>query len=166
MGWFEDIWNAISTPPGSTAPILAPDTIRTPAELLVLPVVDDSDAPEDIARAKRFLAVEAALLGGIVAAPAAYVAYTSSKKRKSAKKRKGEERVLSELSDASTRATSLLSAFGPAFAIPATYITVQGLENAKYISKGLGDAVQTMLTASAAAGLVGGIAGMMPFLKK
>jgi len=131
------------------------------------PVTDDSEAPVDIARAKRFLLAEAALLGGIVAAPAAYVAYTGYKKRKSAKKRKQEDKVLTELSHASTRATTLLSAFGPAFAIPATYITVQGLENAKYISKGLGDAVQTLLTMSAAAGLVGGVAGMaLPFLKK
>lgn len=38
----EDIWNAISTPPGSTTPILDPESIRTPEEVLeedIIPAV-------------------------------------------------------------------------------------------------------------------------------
>lgn len=129
--------------------------------------VDDSDDPQDVYRAKKFLAAEAMILGSVVAAPAIYKLATGSKKRKSARTKKREEAIATELSHASTRASTMLAAFGPAFAIPATYITVQGLENAKYISKGLGDAVQGLLTASAAAGLVGGAVGAaLPFLKK
>lgn len=44
MGILEDIWNAISSPPGSTTPILAPDTIRSPEEVLeeeIIPIVTE-----------------------------------------------------------------------------------------------------------------------------
>ena len=128
--------------------------------------VDDGSTPEDVASARKFLLAEAALLGGVVAAPAMYALYRAASKPAKGKKRAAADTMSLELSHASTRATTLLSAFGPAFAIPATYITVQGLENAKYITKGLGDAVQALLTASAAAGLVGGVAGVITGLKK
>ena len=48
----DDIWNAISTPPGSTTPILAPDDIRTPEEVLneeIIPALTEPGAiPESI----------------------------------------------------------------------------------------------------------------------
>lgn len=52
MGILEDIWNAISSPPGSTTPILAPDTIRSPEEVLeeeIIPsIVTPGFIPETI----------------------------------------------------------------------------------------------------------------------
>ena len=124
-----------------------------------VPVDERDKTPADVKSARNFLFAELAILTGLVAAPAVYMA--ASGKRRGKKRTKREERMVGELSNSSTRAAAELSAFGPAFAIPATYITIQKLEDAGYITKGLGDGVQALLAASATAGLVGGISSLL-----
>lgn len=177
MGILEDIWRAITSGGGDPDIILKPDEPTVGDELIqdvkdTLGVDDSARAKkaQDILDAKKFLAAEAVILGIVIGAPIGYAAYSafSSPPRKKRTKAQiaRDERMFEAFSNASTRASSVLASFGPSFAIPATYITVQKLEDAEYITKGLGDAVQTILTTAAAAGLVGSISNMAtPIIK-
>jgi len=119
---------------------------------------DAPTSPENVQSARRFLAAEALLLGGIVAAPAAYALLAPRKGKRA--KAYGETTPL--VNDASNRAVALLAAFGPAIALPAAYITVQKMEGAGLISKGLGDGAQGLMTAMATGGLLGTVAKLIP----
>jgi len=160
--WFSDWWSFLTTPgskivgdlvkdagpydplpsqPGESTPWYAP--------------ANKGDAPDttgDVVAAKKFLMIEAAILGGIVAAPFVYRAALGSRKGKRAK---ADDKLLAELDMSSNRATTLLAALGPAVVFPLTYITVQKMEGAQIISKGLGDAVQSLMTAMAVAPVAG-----------
>ncbi len=110
-----------------------------------------------------FLVYEAAILGGIVAAPLIYRAAVG---RKKGKKGKVNAEMAKDFDDASNRAVALLSVLGPAFAFPTAYITVQGLENRGIITKKLGNDVQMLLTAAAAGPAISGFSGALSSLIK
>ena len=97
------------------------------------------------------------LLGGmlaVAAAPTLYRAATASSRGKRGA-RHGE--IASSLESSSNRAVSLLGAFAPVVALPATYIAVDELENRGIISGPLGDDVQTLLGAMAGGQLLTGL---------
>lgn len=196
MGWLEDIvswftWTPTDLPSsdelsGDPVPYQEPESVTLPIEsafdvlgdmitgditlsdVATPPVLLNGDGPpSDTWKAKKFLMGEALVLGACVGAPAMYAAYAAGPGRKGKKRRAQEDKVLQELSHASTRMSNLMSSWGAAFAVPASYITVQQLEDAQYITRDLGNAVQTLLTASAAAGLASSMTSIaLPFLKK
>jgi hypothetical protein len=126
---------------------------------------ESPSTPEEIsdskARATRFLLAEGAILAGAVALPAAYIAYKGQKKGKKAKRAAKDDKMLLAMNDASNRAVSLLAAIGPAVLLPVSYITVQKLEDAGVITKGLGDATQTLMTVAAAGQVASGIGSIV-----
>ena len=158
--WFDDIIYFLThgaTPPSTSPYYTPPGTPSVPGVSYPAPSVE-YEAEPDFA-AKRLLLFEAGVLGAIVAAPALYAAYNA---RKGPKKRQtnilGDGTYLG-LEGASNRAVSLLAALAPAFALPLTYITVQALEDCKYIRSGVGNTVQTVIVGGALAPAVGNIIG-------
>ena len=109
---------------------------------------------ESVAAARKFLIYEGVILGA-AAMPALY-ALSLRKKRKL---KPGEERLGVALENASNALGTLtVTAFAaPAIAAGLTYLTVQKLEDAEYITKGLGDGIQTLMAVAAAGPAVAGI---------
>jgi hypothetical protein len=118
------------------------------------PAYDNGTTPEQQAAAKRFLAIEGLVLG-VAAAPALY-AFTLRRKRKL---KAGEERLGVALENAATGVSApvVTALASPAIAAAFAYLTVQKLEDAGYIQKGLGDAIQTLMAVSAAGPAISGI---------
>ena len=116
--------------------------------------------PVTRAKAIYFLLGEAAILGGIAAAPTLYKALRKTR-GKGSRRGKRDAEVSDSLEGASHRATTILAALAPAIGLPLAYITVQQLENANVITKGLGDGVQTMIAAGAVAPAIGGVASLI-----
>jgi len=160
MGWLDDLWYYITTPGWKLAGLKDPLSPLGQADFpgLFPPGLDPSESEKDDSTkegelaAKKFLYTEAAILTGIVAAPALYRYATGRSRGKRAKR---DAAVAAELDNASNRAVTLLAALGPAVAFPLTYITIQKMEGAKIISKGLGDGVQGLMTAMAVAPVAG-----------
>jgi len=163
MSWIQDFidWatgsgssygaNALPSYPGDTGLVSDPMAAAPPPIPPGETETDTSTRAGELA-AKKFLYTEAAILGGICAAPALYRYATARSKGKRAKR---DALMALELDNASNRAVTLLAALGPAVVFPATYITIQKMERAKIISKGLGDAVQSLMTAMAVAPVAG-----------
>jgi hypothetical protein len=110
--------------------------------------------PESVAAAKKFLVAELALLS-LAAAPAVYALSLRKKKKLKA----GEERLGVAMENASSALGTLTvtALAAPAVAAGITYITVQKLEDAEYITKGLGDGIQTLMAVAAAGPAIAGI---------
>ena len=146
---FSLLASAITGEAPTLAPIIGPE-----------PKTTDGGTAEDAIRARNQLAL---LTGGtiaIIGAPAIYAA--SLKLRKGRKKRIMTEKDIMfgrSLENASTQATGLLMTglAAPAIAAVTAYILVQKLEDAKVITKGLGNATQGLLTVAAAGPAIQGI---------
>ena len=109
-----------------------------------------------------FILGTAAVLGGMVAAPLLYKAYTSRLRGKKAKR----AAVLgAEVETASNRAVMVAASLLPALGLPIAYIGIQELEARGTISKGLGDSVQALIAAGAVAPAIGGITGLISKVK-
>ena len=103
---------------------------------------------------------------GLLALLAAGPLYRMSAPQKGSRKRsKGytyDEKVADSLDAASVNATRVLASLAPAMGIPISYIGVQMMEDHDMITKGLGDAVQTLITTAAAGQLATGLGGLIP----
>ena len=82
--------------------------------------------------------------------------------RKAAKGFKYDEKVGDSLDAMSANAVRLMASVGPAIGLPASYIGVQMMEDHDMITKGLGDAVQTLITTAAAGGVANLVAKLIP----
>ena len=163
MGLFEDLLTApldfvnslirgVEIASGTDIPILdkAPST------------VDDEPTDRQIAKARRDLAIMLAAPFLLVpAVPAAYALYKGRKRPSKRRTAESEERIGVALENASNASSTLIQTAlaAPVVAAAYTYIAVQKAETGKLISKGLGDAVQTLLAAGAVAPAIGGIIG-------
>lgn len=120
---------------------------------------EDNKKIADVAVARRQLKNFLITGGLIVGVPIAYAAVVAATRKKGAKITPQQEMVGRTLENASSQATGLcLTALAsPVIAAAASYILVQKMEDAEYISKGLGNAAQTLLTVSAAGPAIQGI---------
>ena len=123
------------------------------------PKTTDSGTDDDANLARAQLVKFSALVVGLLAAPAVYAAYKLQKRGKKQKLSESEERLGVSLENASTQATGVLmtSLAAPAISTAVAYIIVQKLEDAKIITKGLGNATQGLLTVAAAGPAIQGI---------
>lgn len=122
------------------------------------PATTDTGTVADAYKAQSQLVKFLAILGAVVAAPAAY-ALSVQKRRRKRDLTKKEVVVGSALENASTQATGVImtALAAPAISTAVAYILVQKMEDAKWISKGLGDATQGLLTVAAAGPAIQGI---------
>ena len=146
---------------GQPAPVSWQDMFK-PAGLLQ-PLTNEEAGSEDKYIRADFLFWEAAELGSIVAAPALYAAYTA---RRKGKRKKRDDRILTELNDSSNRAVGLLASIGPAIGFPMAYMTVQCLETRGVISKGLGNTVQTLMAGAVVGQAASSITGLIGAVKR
>jgi heme/copper-type cytochrome/quinol oxidase subunit 2 len=118
-----------------------------------------TDSPENEAVARKQLAVVGVAALALVSAPALYIAYKASSKGKKRKMNEKELMYGQTLENASTQATGVLmtALAAPALSTAAAYILVQKLEDAKFITRGLGNATQGLLTVAAAGPALQGI---------
>lgn len=125
------------------------ETTRTPG----------TSTEQEAAIAKTDLALVGAGILGCIAAPAIYASYKGVGKRRKKKLTDKEMLIGRSLENASSQATGLLmtALAAPAIATASAYILVQKLEDAKIITKGLGDATQGLLTVAAAGPALQGI---------
>lgn len=128
-----------------------------------VPEGTDGGTAADAERARYQLA---ALLGGalvVTAAPAMYAAAISGKGKRKRKLTDKEAMLGKSIENASQQATGVLmtALASPAISAVASYLIIQKLEDGRLISKGLGDAAQTLLTVSAAGPAIQGIGGMV-----
>lgn len=148
-----DIWRNPADPTGSLKHY--GDEHESPAP--------GTDSMENVIKSRNQLAVLLAGGAAVVALPALYVAY---KGRKKGKKRKWTDEQLmmgTSLENASQSATGLLMTMmaAPAISTAVAYIIVQKLEDARIISRGLGNATQGLLTVAAAGPAIQGIGGIV-----
>lgn len=163
MGWLEALLTAVS-------PVYAAATGRLSFFSPLLGMAEDldgalgggGDEKDRIAVADRWFTTLAVGGLGIASAPVLYKAFATPKK---GKRRKDHDSMVESIDDASRRATTLLAALLPAIGLPIAYISVQALEEKKVIDKSLGDAVQTLIAAGAAAPAIGGVASLMAKVK-
>jgi hypothetical protein len=176
MTFWDDLWKELSDAPkhlswltggGLQTPFEAtgaptPETVQKNLEAGLAPGTDlywpEGIKPVDNESkdvwAAGWLRVMFGIPVAILGAPIAYKAITSGYKGKRAQK---ASEVGESLENASTRAVTLASAYLPAFGLPVAYITVQAMEKKGYITKGLGDAVQSLIAAGAVAPAIGGV---------
>ena len=116
-----------------------------------------------VAEARRELYLFLVAAGIIVAAPFIYAVAVAATRKKGAPITPQQEMLGKTLENASSQATGLATTAlaSPVIAAAASYILVQKLEDAEYISKGLGNAAQTLLTVSAAGPAIQGIGGIV-----
>jgi len=112
-----------------------------------------TDSTETQARTKTQLGILGAAVLALIAAPALYSASSKRKLKES------DIRTGVALENASAQATGVLmtSLAAPAISTAVAYILVQKLEDAGYISRGLGNATQGLLTVAAAGPAIQGI---------
>jgi len=112
---------------------------------------DTGPSPELIAKTQKQLLIGTIAGLGLVAAPAIY-AMTRKKLKKARKLTPREEMIGVTVEHASSAATQLLavSLASPAIAAAGAYILIQKLEDAAIISRGLGNATQSLMTVAAA----------------
>ena len=170
LDWLED-WAWWAQSPKYGVPWDVPSATPTPEksvfDLPATPPPPKSDFPDlglgggggasDKSKAKMFLLAEFAGIAAIAAAPVLYRAYKGQKGLKNAKKQAQADKIASSLDASSERMLGLLGKLGPYAAIPAAYITVQALEDAEYITRGVGNAVQTIMAGSVGTDLLGNI---------
>ena len=124
---------------------------------------EDNKKIADVAMARRELYLFLVAAGMIVAAPVVYAVAVAATRKKGAPITPQQEMLGKTLENASSQATGLATTAlaSPVIAAAASYILVQKLEDAEYISKGLGNAAQTLLTVSAAGPAIQGIGGIV-----
>lgn len=158
----------------AAAAILPSDRVLTPsgfAEDLVEKVaadlgIDGSDDIPKTAVSRYWLYAGAGLIALLAAGPiyrlAATQAHTTPKKgsRKRSKAYTFNEQTAASLDAASLNATRVIASLAPAVALPVSYIGVQMMEDHGMITKGLGDAVQTLITVSASGQALSGVASL------
>jgi type II secretory pathway pseudopilin PulG len=98
-------------------------------------------------------------LVALLGAGAMYRLATAPRKGKKASKR--DEDLAMALDATSANATRVIAALAPVAAFPAAYIGVQMMEDHGMITKGLGNAAQTLMTGQVAGGLLGTIAKLV-----
>jgi hypothetical protein len=104
------------------------------------------------------------LAGGLITGvPAAYALYTLATTKKGEKLSPRKEMMGRSLENFSSQATgaAITALASPVIATAAAYILIQKLEDAEYISRGLGNAAQTLLTVAAAGPAISGIGGIV-----
>ena len=113
----------------------------------------------DVAQARRQLNLFLLAGGLIVGVPIVYAAAVAATRKKGAPITPQQEMLGKTFENASQQATGLaITALAtPVIAAATSYILVQKLEDAEYISKGLGNAAQTLLAVSAAGPMIQGI---------
>jgi len=155
-------WDLLFAPGGffgqTLGTYLLPGGEITPTKL-----TDEEIESDDKIIHKDFLFWEAAILGSIVAAPALYAAYTAPRK---GKRKKRDDRILTELNDSSNRAVGLLASIGPAIGFPMAYMSIQGLEARGVISKGLGNTIQTLMAGAVVGQAASSITGLIGAVKR
>jgi len=107
---------------------------------------------------------------GLLALLAAGPLYRMSAPQKGSRKRsKGytyDEKVAVSLDAASANVASLAVSMGPVIAFPASYIAVQMMEDHDMITKGLGNAVQTLMATMAAGQVAEGAGSIISSIVK
>ena len=150
---------------------MAPYTAGKPLDdfLDIAPETPDAATDKQVLAARRDLVVMLAAPFLLVPAiPAAY-ALASGKASRKGKRAADQERIGIALENASTASSTLIQTAlaAPVVAAAYTYIAVQKAETGKLISKGLGDAVQTLLAVSASGPAIQGITSTISaFAKK
>ena len=167
MGWFDDAlalaqgiigWEEATIPIGGIGAWagLVDNFDKHP------PASSNPSAPYDpvaVARARKQLAALAAGTAVIVGAPTLYIALKGRKRGKRARITEKDVMLGKSLENASTQATALAMTglASPAIAAVAAYLLIQKLEDSAFITKGLGNAAQTLLTVAAAGPAIQGI---------
>lgn len=160
LDWF---WENLLAP-GSTwnwlpTPITRPTGDWFEKEVLgkVPEDVNDTVTADQVLRARQHAAVMLLAPIAVASAPAVYSLALGKKRLKDHEVRTGIALENAAANSATLVQTALASSV---VAAAYTYILVQKLETGKIISKGLGDAVQTLLTVSAAGPAIQGIANL------
>jgi len=126
----------------------------------ITPTDTTGQTPADIAKARTQLAYLGLGTLAVIGAPTIYAAALNARKgRKKRKLSENDMMIGRSLENASTQATGLLMTglASPVIACVLGYVLVQKLEDAKYITTGLGNAAQTLMSVSAAAPMIQGI---------
>lgn len=111
---------------------------------------------EEVRTARKHLLSMAAILGLGVFAPVVYTTLMSRRRTRSKKKKSAFEQTGLAMERGGELYNNLIltAIASPAIALPIAYIGVQKLEDGQIITKGLGNAVQTLMTVAVAAPLL------------
>jgi len=124
--------------------------------------IDTTDATDKTAVSKYWYYAGVGLIALMAAGPLYRLSATTTGKasRKRAKASTFNEQTAASLDAASVNATRVLASLAPAMGLPIAYIGVQMMEDHGMITKGLGDAAQTLLTVSASGQLIQGVGSL------
>lgn len=160
MGWLDWLWKNIFAP-GSTL-----EWIPEPIKEIFAPDTNDTEpTPDQIKQAQRHLIFLLGAAPVVTLIPALYAASLRSKRKLKEK----DEKIGIALENASNATATLFQTClaSPVIAAVYAYLVIQKAEQAKYISKGLGDTMQTIIGVSAAGPAIQGItSGVSAFAKK
>ena len=173
MGWYDIVEAWLSLAVGTAEKTTGLDIPWSPTGELVggaPATIEDSPTNRQVLTARRDLAIMLAVPFVVIpAVPVIYAALQGRKRPKNARTAQKQEMVGVALENASNASSTLLQTAlaAPVVAAAYTYIAVQKAETGKIISKGLGDAVQTLLAVSAAGPAIQGITSTVSaFAKK
>jgi len=157
MGFLDDLWWVLTWSPAASSSKSMLDAAAA-LEEKALATTPGADSTEAYATARKQLIIGAAAVGAIVAAPAIY-AITRSKRSRRGKRAQEDETLGVALENASSGATALLAVgiASPAIAAAGAYVLIQKLEDAKIISRSLGNAAQGLMAVAAAGPAIQGI---------
>jgi hypothetical protein len=155
MGWLDELFNILTWGPAAEVAKLG-----NVAEYIASTAPPGGDGVESILRARRQLAIFGIALVGLVGAPTLYAWHLKNRKGKKHRAITDKDEMIGKsLENSSTQATGVLmtALAAPAISTATAYVIVQKLEDARIISKGLGDAAQGLLTVAAAGPMIQGI---------
>ena len=124
--------------------------------------IDTTDDTKKTAVSKYWYYAGVGLIALMAAGPLYRLSATTTGKasRKRSKASTFNEQTATSLDAASVNATRVLASLAPAMGLPIAYIGVQMMEDHGMITKGLGDAAQTLLTVSASGQLIQGVGSL------
>jgi len=124
--------------------------------------IDTTDDTKKTAVSKYWYYAGVGLIALMAAGPLYRLSATTTGKasRKRSKAYTFNEQTAASLDAASVNATRVLASLAPAMGLPIAYIGVQMMEDHGMITKGLGDAAQTLLTVSASGQLIQGVGSL------
>ena len=124
--------------------------------------IDTTDDTKKTAVSKYWYYAGVGLIALMAAGPLYRLSATTTGKasRKRSKASTFNEQTAASLDAASVNATRVLASLAPAMGLPIAYIGVQMMEDHGMITKGLGDAAQTLLTVSASGQLIQGVGSL------
>ena len=158
MGWWEDVLTVIAEVVTGGGYKVVEYGLELGQKIdTSLEAPPGTDSADTQARTKRQLQILGAATLALIAAPALYSASSKRKLKES------DIRTGIALENASAQATGVLmtALAAPAISTGIAYILVQKLEDAGYVSRGLGNATQGLLTVAAAGPAIQGIGAIV-----